>query len=485
MNLGMFFLYIILTLSFVSCDRDKRENKSTVTVAASTPSATVNANAVTSAVDAIESVQNEINGTLLDSDETELHQPSLETFIDGETAYVTAPSAVVQLSGATITLPIGASVQVKGGESCSFGNEYDEGVFCVFIDGIYMGEIDHGFPDGLASENRFGHKKPFLSDLITKYDKTPNENQDIRRELAEKAIALNPWSDEANKRMLEVLNNIGDSRAAEKTKNTYRRYQEHQPQIKDGEFPTIFHFVEQKVVSFAANVNGVIKLIGSNTVNIRGTFLNIYGDRKIGFAVSTQTSLCESRCPSRIPMQNIGLDGKPTDTNLEGIYATNFTWPERIKSLPAVTKEQKNMLISLLKKKTANYSGEEAIAAQEALKLEKIDAMVGQLNKDGRIFLAGGLHIGSAGDSHYNNSPYISEFVIMEEQNDGRFIEAIIRTPEFKGSYCNISSILRDMNEDGADEIITYCNSAVEGPYDEDSLNGILWRNKNTWVQAF
>jgi hypothetical protein len=151
-------------------------------------------------------------------------------------------------------LPIGASAQIKGpAESCSFENDSDTGTICVLfrdfygddeIGEVYVDGVDPGFPDGLASANRFGHKRPNLTDLLADYDKTPKDNQDIRRELAEKAAALDPWSNEAHKCLIDVLNEGGDSKTINTAEDTFRHYQTHQPQILEGEYPTIFHYRE-------------------------------------------------------------------------------------------------------------------------------------------------------------------------------------------------------------------------------------------------
>lgn len=417
--------------------------------------------------------------------DTPLHQTHSETFMAGETVYVTAPRAAVDMNGTAISLPIGTSVKVNGAaESCSFESESDNVAICVFIGEIYGDEIDPGFPDGLASENRFGHKQPTLTTLLAEYDKTPKDSKDIRRELAEKAITLDPWSNDAQKRVLEALNEAGDQQAIAVAEETFRRYQEHRPQISTEELPTIFHYDGQQIRPFAANVKGVIKEAGPKVAGQRGTFFHMYGDHMEGFAVTTQTFSCEPKCPIRIPVQNIGLDGKLTVSKLNGIYATNFIWTERNKPLPSVTSTQKAMLISMLKEKIESYSGAAASAAKEKLKSGKIEIVSGQLSDDGRIFLVGSLLIGSASDEHYNDMPYVSEFIILEQQKDGGFIKASTNVSNFSAEYCSISGILRDMNGDGTDEIITYCNSGVEGPY-ADNLNGILQRSNNQWVKAF
>jgi hypothetical protein len=231
-------------------------------------------------------------------------------------------------------------------------------------------------------------------------------------------------------------------------------------------------------------VKGVIKRADHKAASQRGTFFYLYDDSKKGFAVTTRTLSCDKECPSRIPVRNIGMDGKPTDSKLKAIYATNFIWPERNKPLPAITSAQKATLTSMLKEKITSYSGAAASAAQEKLESGKTEIVSGQLSADGRVFLVGSLLIGSASDAHYDGMPYVSEFVILEQQTDGSFIKAKTNVLKFSAEYCNVSGILRDMDGDGTDEIITYCNDAVEGPYGDD-LNGILQRVNNQWVKAF
>jgi hypothetical protein len=485
MNARSVILHFVMMLSLISCDANKQDSKPTATPVTSTPSAPAStslSNTSESAVAPVLKVKDVLPPEIADAP---LHQPSSETFVTGEKVYVTAPSASVDLNGTVVSLPIGASAEVKGdAKSCSTEYDSKEDVICVFIGDIYGGALDPGFPDGFASPNRFSHRRPNLADLLTEYDITNKENKDIRKELAQKAIALDPWSNEAHKRLIEVLNEIGDRKAIDAVEETYRRYQEHQPQMIKGELPTVFRYDGQQLIPFAANANGVITSASPTTATKRGNFFNVYGEHKAGFAVTTQAFSCEPKCPLFIPIKNIGLDGKPTGSKLDGIYATNFTWPERSRPLPAVSKEQKTMLTNLLNKRVAHYSGEAASLAQAALKSGKIKAMSGQLSEDGRIFLVGGLEIGSAGDEHYNDMPYVSEFFILEQQKDGSFIEATTNVPHFTEEYCNISGILRDLNGDGTDEIITYCNSYVEGPY-ADNLNGVLQRIKNQWIKAF
>ncbi|NOT20735.1 MAG: hypothetical protein HOP24_10805 [Sideroxydans sp.] len=484
MNPHKIAFHFVMMLSLTSCDSGKQESifpAMPVVSASSSPSNTSFGSTPASAVDPVPT-ESALSSDIAD---TPLHQTSSETFVTDETVYVTAPSAAIDLNGTVVSLPIGASAKIKGdAESCSTEHDSVEDVICVFIGEIYGDEIDPGFPDGFASPVRFSHRRPMLADLLTEYDKTPKENKDIRRELAEKASALDPWSNEAHKRLIEVLNEIGDRKATDAAEDTYQRYQKHLPQIVKGEFPTIFNYDGKQIRPFAANVNGVIGEAGSSVARNRGSFFYVYGEHQAGFAVTTQSFSCEPRCPSRIPVTNINLEGKPTDPKLEGIYATNFIWTERSRPLPAVTSDQKNRLTNMLKKSVAHYTAEAASAAQAALKSGNINVLSGQLSEDGRIFLVGGLEIGSASDEHYSGMPYVSEFVILEQQKDGSLIEAASNVPNYKAEYCNISGILRDMNGDGIDEIITYCNSGVEGPY-ADNLNGILQRINNQWVKAF
>jgi hypothetical protein len=505
MNSRGITLYCILMLSQVSCDADKQESKPTATpvvpapslpantsisntsasAVASYPSPPVNTSTSNLPASAVAPAPTVKDGVPSNVAVTPPHQTSTETFVAGEIVYVTATNASVDLNGTLVTLPIGTSAEVKGdAESCSFESDFNEDAICIFIGDIYGGAIDPGFPDGLASSNGFGHRPPNLADLLVEYDETPKKNKDIRKELAEKATALDPWSSEAHKRVIEVLSETDDRKAIDAAEDTYRRYQVHQPQIIKGELQTVFHYDGKQIIPFVANTNGVLTSTGPSAAINRGSFFNVYGEHKGGLAVTTQTFSCEPKCPLFIPIKNIGLDGKPTNSKLEGIYATNFTWPERSRPLPAITREQKAILTNMLKESVANYSTEVATAAQTALKSGKVAVMSGQLSADGRIFLVGGLEIGSASDEHYNDMPYFSDFVILEQQKNGSLSKAALNVPYFKAEYCNISGILRDVDGDGTDEIITYCNSSVEGPY-ADNLNGILQRVNNKWVKAF
>jgi len=434
--------------------------------------------AITSAPAAtVESAQSDIT-------DMALHESNSEAFMAGETVYVTTPSASVNMNGTIISLSINVEAKVKKFSDCSYENDSNDGKICIFIGEIFGDEIDPGFPAGLAPANRFSHNQLNLDDLLAEYDQTPKENNEIRRELAEKAVALDPWSNEAHKRLIEVLTEANDSKASDAAIDTFQHYQAHQPQIPKGELPTIFYYDGDRIRPFAANVMGVIKAANPKAASQRGTFFNIYSDSKEGLAVTMQSFSCEPRCPGRIPVRNLDIDGKPTNSKLKGVYATNFIWTETNKSLPAVTSVQKLMLTNILNEKIVSYSGEAASMAKEKIKSGGIEMMSGQLSEDGRIFLVASLHIGSASDSHYSDIPFVSEFVILEQQKDGDFIKASTNVSDFITKYCNISSVLRDMTGDGTDEIITYCNDSVEGP-DDDNLNGILQRIKNQWVRAF
>lgn len=424
----------------------------------------------------------------LPTDTIRSQEPHVDSrsFVANETVFVTATHAIVDIDETIITLPIGSSAIFKNsGETCSDETSSSKETICVYVGDIYNDAIDEGFPEGKTSAAAFSRTLPRLQELLAEYDYAPKENQDLRRELAEKASTLDPWSDAANKRLIEILNELGDRKAADAAQATYRRYKEHVPQIADGELPTIFHYDGERIFPFAMYAGGEIKRAEPTAASHRGTFLYVYGERRVGITVTKQSFSCGSRCPSTIPIQNIGSDGKPTAAKLEGVYATNFLWPERAKARPAVTRVQKAELTRLLSKAAANLSGKKLAAARKVLKSGAIDVMAGQLSEDGRYFLIGGFHVGSASDEHYSDGIFVSKFVVLEQQPDGSLSEASVDMSDFEADYCNVSRILRDMDGDGTDEIVTYCNSFVEGPYDEYALYHVMHRVNNQWVKAF
>lgn len=465
--------------------KENFDSLSTVSVKMKTANTSTNNQLITSDASVLETSSAVTANLPHDLAESPQHQADEETFVAGETVYVAVPSAFVSYEGTVISLPIGASVEVKetAADEAVEGEEPFHEYLRIYIGEIFGDEIDPGYPQGLIPANRLSHQQPNLTDLLAKYDKIPLAYIDGRKELAEKATALDPWSSEAHKRLMEVLNEIGDHKGVEVAENTFRRYQEHQPQIVQGEFPTVFNYDGQQISPFVVNVNGTIKKANVNAASRHGNFFYVYADHQAGFAVTTQDVSCNSRCSVYLPVKNINPDGKPSESSLDGIYATNFSWPERSKPLPAVTSEQQAMLTKILGERADHYSDQVNVEVQAAIKSGKVDILVGQLSADGRIFLIGSLHIGSASDEHYSDGYFVSDFVIMEQQKNGSFTRALTYTPYFNNSYCNISGILRDMDGDGADEIITYCNPSVEGPGGD--WNGVLQRVKNQWVMAF
>lgn len=483
---------IAAALSLASCHSKDNENTSdALPAAASAPasapaavSAPVAASApvaVSAAPPAASAVQD--TDALISSGT--MQHASHETFKDRETAYVIAPYAQVDMGEATISLPIGTPVQVK--EECSFEEDSDVSKppsICVYLGEIYGEEIDWGFPDGLAPASSFGHKPPTLAGLLEEYDRTPPENKDLRREYAQKASAVYPWSKDAHDRLVATLMAMGDQKAADAAEARYKHYLAHQVKIDQGELPTIFYYRGDKLVPLASIDHGSIKGAEIRAATLRGRFFQVYGDQPAGFVVTTWSFSSKKKYPAFVPVINIGLDGTPTAANLKGNYATNFPWPERRTPPPAVTSKQKSLLLARLREKVAHdYTGEALANALQQLKTGKIEVVSGQLSADGRAFVVGSLQIGSASDQHYNNIPYVSELVIMEQQKDGSLAEVQTDIGKLREGYCGISGILRDIDGDGTDEITTYCNTAVEGPGGD--WTGILQRVNNRWIVAF
>lgn len=464
---------IAAALFLVSCNsKDSGNNPDVPLTAAASAPAPVNSATVDSEVH---------NTNVLNSPVTVQHA-SHEIFKDREIAYVIAPLATVDMHGAKITLPIGTQVWVK--EKCSFEDNSQDSKppsICVFLGDIISDEIDWGFPDGLALASSFGHKLPTLAGLLEEYDRLPPDNKDIRREYAQRACALDPWSKDAHDRLIASLTSIGDQKNADIAEASFSHYLAHQVKIYPGELPTIFYYQGDKLIPLASIEHGIIKAADFKTVTLRGRFFQVYGDQPVGFVVTTWSFSSQNNYPAFFPVISIGLDGKPSATNLKGSYATNYPLPERHTPPPAVTSKLKTLLLSKLREKIVHdYTGEAFANAEEHIKAGKIDVFTGQLSADGRVFLVGSLKVGSASDEHYNNTPYVSELVIMEQQKDGRLVEVQIDNKKLREGYCGISGILRDINGDGTDEISTECNTAVEGPGGD--WNGILQRVKNRWT---
>lgn len=146
----------------------------------------------------------------------------------------THPRADAPVAG---KIPIGTKVIFKGtvtnwdskqvGE-CSPGPSQDTQPWaCISHDRLHVDpELNWG---GWINANLLGREMPLLADLIAQYDNTPRENAPERRKWAERAVALEPTSTEANRRLLEALSTGEDATALESAKNSIRAYQKTAP----------------------------------------------------------------------------------------------------------------------------------------------------------------------------------------------------------------------------------------------------------------
>ena len=419
-----------------------------------------------------------------------------DEFRQGEPLYVIVSSANVHTeprmdSSIFVTLPIGAKVTFEDYcdkltlPNCRTEVKPDDKKWISFSSDAITFEMDP--PMLWIAADSLSRTPPQLDDLIAQYDKTPKENVSERRKWAERAVALKPLNPEAQKRLIDTLAEIPDQSALIAAKKSFEHYQAHQPNLAQGDIQRIFSYngsLEPIVAGLKSGLVMPLEADENADFHNRGQFYYLYSHgRNVGYVVTEMRFNCAVHpCPQGIPARYIPLPN--VDPHPWGI-ATNFPLPEK-RVLDPITAQQKTMLLKMAKtwidssglsKKGKNFFWNKI--NQPAFK-SALD--VGQLAKDGKIFLVGNWAIGSMNDQHYgaggDDDFYESLLIIAEQQQDGTF-KLAKGSGSLTDSGCSYSDHI-DIDMDGTDEILLDC-SGLEGSHGSRFLK----RTGDNWKDMF
>jgi WD40 repeat protein len=346
-----------------------------------------------------------------------------------------------------------------------------------------------------AVSSFFSQDKPRFKDLIEKYDFTPPENKSDRRKWAERAVALRPVSVDANRRLIQTLEELNDTDALAEANETFARYQEHEPSKEDnrklifvynGFIHPYAEIVGDEIKPWSASEVSYLRprfTSKNETFHRRGEFYHLYsGDKgKVGtLSTIVQFDCALRRCPEDVPVRY--LEEKKLSESGPGKIATNFLLPGVGKRQLEITDIERNTVTHILKEEIASHSSDK----EKSLLLDKISskehiAIARQLAPNKKKILIGSVSIGSENSEKYGeDETYAVYLVIAEEQDDGSFVKAgSPSAKELKQISCEFNSAI-DLDGDGTDEIILRCDR-LEGSYHY----ALLKRVKNRWEIGF
>lgn len=315
---------------------------------------------------------------------------------------------------------------------------------------------------------------PRLETLIQNHDKTPKKNLIQRRNLAERAIALEPLSYEAQKRLINILTEIGDKPAIAGAKMKFAQYQDHKPITNQGGLKEMFRLENDYIEPLVRMEDGIMETWGiesgaENDFYNSGEIYYVYRGQELIGSVATIIQF-NSNFPRKVPVRDIFSS---TSKEIQGDFATNFILPKSDLPKPEVTEKH----ISIMKKMMMKSLKSKKILL-EAVTEDNFSTHAAKLSKDGKIVLFSHVQIGSMNDAHYGGEDAVFEtyFVLAEQQKNGTF-KRITSADNLVGGCSFLSSI--DMNDDGADELLFKCD-LLEGSSSITLLtrdNGV-WRSK-------
>lgn len=408
----------------------------------------------------------------------------------GENIYVSEPAAAVrklpgERAAVIASLPMGMAVQYQGawGSHSPYCNEngadadaVKAGWACISTY-VIPGEGELPFYGWMAAA-AFTAEPPRLDALLAEYDRTPAAETVLRRQLAERAIALAPYSQEAQSRLLEALAASGDRAAIAAAQKSFAAWQAHQPAVAEGDSRAIYSWDGYSIGRFASLVNGEFRRGDIGAAVRRGQFYYVYaGGRKVGtVATIMQFNCTPPDCPSKVPAAAINLSALSAN---QPAYAANFVLHEGGKPAPAITAKQKAILTGMMK---AEIKAVPAKATRDALltalNVSRSWASTAQFDKDGRLLLIGQLVVGGVSTGSKGGAePLLASLLVIAEQQGGRFKKAAIAASALGDCY---ASDAEDFDGDGTDEIVLTCRPT--GPYYN---YGLLKRVNGRWVRQF
>lgn len=375
-------------------------------------------------------------------------------------------------------LPIGTKAVFNGSPSQIASNpnqeckgaslQNDQKWSCVSIQSLVVDYQGVNWSGWIAT-NLLAGAAPKLADLLVQYDKTPESNVTERRKWAERAMALEPSSGEAQERLFRILEKARDIRALEAAKLSVKEFQrlELQSDVADKQVFVYTGGYLEPIVKFKAG--GEMSSVFSQEVNSefhsRGSFYYIYSHGKqIGTVVTEAQFDCSvQKCPAGAFAKPILKKG---GTDLSNGIATNFNIRPNALPIRALTEQDKATVLKMAKAWLVAEPGTPKYkeALRERLRKGPPNSLaIGTSTGDGRTMLIGNWVVGSMTDSDDSDGDiYESLLIVAEQQHDGSFLRAA-GSGSISENGCSYLDHL-DIDGDGVDEIVFICRQ-LEGQY--------------------
>ena len=375
-------------------------------------------------------------------------------------------------------LPIGADVEI--GEVISRENRRWA---MIFVRHPWNSTVP--VSEGWIDISLLDTEKPNAKNLLAAAKNAGNPQ--LQRLLAERALALDPQSDEISAYIQSLID--ADPAGTRRLQTILSDFAKRQP-VSDEPVKRIYEYYSGVLTLFAEVQDQKITMItGKSPVAPEYFRENRYyrsysGNRPTGL-VRTEMRINQSLLTFVQPVlaryfPDPGLQF-PEGVNSAEIHTLVTNYPlAKERPVRAITAQDKAVLKTLTlqwiqQQPKAERSNMMKLLSNQPISQHqdvRIKWFAGNLNKNGQIFLIGQWVFSSPSDVHYNNDPfYMSLVMIAEQQTDGSFKLA-------RGSgnlYCEVDSTV-DLTDDGTDEIYLEC------PQMEDASNyKILQRGKTGW----
>ena len=321
---------------------------------------------------------------------------------------------------------------------------------------------------------------PVVDDLLMQYDKAVLANSSARLKWAERAAALAPLNQKAQKILIEELRRTKDSVALEQVKQSFKKYR--QPEFIDSPKEQLIYYYRNRILEPVAILeNNKIKFFWfqgddasfkqqKNIFYNRGAAYRAYSGGVVVGSVQTEAYFnCLFYCPAETYARLISSAQNVPPHNA---IATNYELTNIKKYNSALNQLEKNALVDLAEGYITKTDHPAWTTSNKKAFFE--NARYARLKlTDEQFVLVGNWEIGNRSDAHYGDQFYKSLLIIALQVENGAYKPVYEKSLADSGCrYTNHA----DFDLDKEDEILMYCDG-VEGEY----YYGIVDHRDNKW----